>query len=140
MGIDLGDGTVEGPDWSGVATLDESGRYSLEELMGLEAKEWAIVGLDIWGGSRGGGFAVFAIRRALVEAAGGDPAAAAGSDGTIPVTRFEMPRATGRELLHRFEHWSIDARRRGVGAGSLRVEDKVELPYPMSRYGLEPKG
>jgi hypothetical protein len=136
MGIELADEMGTGSEWLGAAALDDPGRVPLEELVGLDVAQWVVVGFDVWGGSQGGSFAVFAVQRALVEAAGGDISAASQADGTIPVTRFEMPQATGLELLRALKHWSISARRRGAEGARLSVQDKVELPFPISRYAL----
>jgi hypothetical protein len=35
-------------DWQGVARLDDPARMSLEELVGLDPEEWAIIGLELW--------------------------------------------------------------------------------------------
>jgi hypothetical protein len=97
---------------------------SLEELVGLDPKVWAIVGLDLWGTSRDTGFAIFAAPR--------DSAAKA--DGTLAVTRFEMPGTTGAQLLHRLGRWSIHAQRSGSEDVVLKVEGESKLDFPMKRY------
>jgi hypothetical protein len=137
MGQAFGDASVADNDWLGTAALDNPVHQPLEEILGLDPTDWAIVGLDLTGGSRESSLAVLAVQRALLNAGGEDPALVARPDGTLPVTRFVMPAATGIELLRRFSRWSIHAQRPVGGAAvRLNVEDTVELPYPESRYGL----
>jgi hypothetical protein len=84
MGHEFVNASVQDNDWLGTSALDNPGHQGLEELVGLDPKEWAILGLDLYGGSREGGFGVLAVRRGLVKDGGGDPALAAGPDGTVP--------------------------------------------------------
>ncbi len=126
MGSGSGEASVEGGDWRGVALLDDPERWSLEEVVGLDPKEWRIVGLDLWGGALENGFALLAVPRAAVAQA----------DGTVAATRFEMPLTTGFELLRRLGRWSIHAQRPGSETVVLSVERESTLPYPMARYDV----
>ena len=137
MGQTFGDASVQDNDWLGTAALDNPEHQPLEEIVGLDPRVWAIVGLDAWGGSRDSGLAVLAIRRARANDVEDATGMAVRPDGTIPVTRFEMRDATGIELLRRVARWSIHAQRQVAGETvRLSVEETAELPYPESRYAL----
>jgi hypothetical protein len=124
MGSGFGGAHTGSSDLRGVAELDAPKRMSLEELVGLDSKVWTIVGLDIWETSRDTGFAILAAPRDSGPKA----------DGTLAVTKFEMPGTTGAQLLHRLGRWSIHAQRSGSEDVVLKVEGESKLDFPMKRY------
>lgn len=107
------------PDWSGRAQLDQ--RLSgprLDDLLGLDAREWLVVGLDVGGAAGPAAVRALAVRRADLPE-GGDilPRLAEGSGGAVPVTEFAVEGKDAFELLaavaHVFELRLVSRRLRG---------------------------
>ncbi|GIG34742.1 hypothetical protein [Cellulomonas pakistanensis] len=126
-----GDASVTYDDWHGTAQLDErmTGRL-LNKLVGLDAEDWWIVGLDIGGGERVHELRVLAVHRDVVPE-GGDVLRkiAAANDGEIPVTSFLIhdvdPYAVLRAMTHSFD---LRLRRRGTVGLPVRVQRLADVP------------
>lgn len=122
-----GDATVTYPDMVGTAQLDErlTGR-TVERVVGLDPKEWFVVGLDIGGGEHAHSLHVVAVHRT------GDrnlAAIATANSGVLPVTDFLIhdvdPYAVLREITHMFE---LRLRTRASVGHEIRVVDHGDVP------------
>jgi hypothetical protein len=111
----------------GTAQLDErmTGRQ-IEEIVGLDADEWSVVGLDIGGGEHAHSLRVVAVRMGdhehlsrLAEANG----------GRLPVTEFLVhdvdPYAVLKEITHMFE---LRLRVRASANFEIHVVDQGDVP------------
>ncbi|AAT88605.1 hypothetical protein ATY41_09950 [Leifsonia xyli subsp. xyli] len=117
------------PDWSGTVRVDQ--RISgprLEELVGLDAKRWSVLGMDIVVGDGRRELRVLAIARDRLPA-GGDilARAAAAAGGSLPVREFAIEGVDPFELLERIGHgYELRLQARCSQGLPLRIVDDTD--------------
>ncbi|MGO0578252.1 hypothetical protein [Ornithinimicrobium panacihumi] len=127
-GFIWGDASVTYPDWVGTAQLDERKTAAqVEEVVGLDHKEWLVIGLDLGGGEDGGHeLRVVAVHRDNVPE-GGDvlPRIAAANNGEIPVTEFLIHDKDPYEVLQAITH-----------SFELRLRLSLDPPTDVVEWGV----
>lgn len=123
------DAEVTYPDMRGTAQLDERQTASqIEAIVGLDPKDWHIIGLDLGGGEHGHDLRVVAVNsKDVVGTSDVWPTTAGANGGELPVTEFLVhgadPYAVLKAITHVFE---LRLRSRGTRDLPIRVVNQSD--------------
>jgi hypothetical protein len=121
--------SVTSADWSGSAQLDQRRTVDLAGMIGLDAEEWLIVGLDIQGTEHGHSLRVLAVRAdSIPEAADLFRSAAAAGDGEIRATEFLVRDVDPYRILRACtQELQLRMRARGTREFPIRIVSQSEI-------------
>lgn len=134
MNEEWGPASVHYGDWRGTAAMDSPDEWNeLEEFARVDAGEWVIVGIELYGGKEAelhnfdfeaqAWAAALAIRRDELERLGGADAISAGQ--RLEVTRFRFRESDAYGVMQAMKRWSVRVARPWAGDADLRIVDEV---------------